>query len=82
VGGGRRILGVFRDEASCGHWLPRLQDAFGHCVTVQTYAHGGPLLCCEAEGISFDAVLARLKSPNPNLAEMASRIHTRADIQW
>jgi len=39
-------------------------------------------LCCELEGLDLNALAARLASSHPDVTEMASRLHTRIDVEW
>jgi hypothetical protein len=82
LGGGCRLLGVDRDEASLAVCKQKLQAAFGDCVTTQQDATVAPFICCEVEGIDIESLASQLGRQDGRLIEMASRVHTRIDIQW
>jgi hypothetical protein len=82
LGGGCRLLGVERDDASLAVSKQKLQAAFGDCVTTQRDSTVAPFICCEVEGIDIDAIISQLGREDGRLIEMASRVHTRTDIQW
>jgi hypothetical protein len=82
LGGGCRLLGVDRDEASLAVCKQKLQAAFGDCVTIQQDSTVAPFICCEVEGIDIESLASQLGRQDGRLIEMASRVHTRIDIQW
>jgi hypothetical protein len=82
LGGGCRLLSVARDTASLAVCKGKLEAAFGNCVTVQEDPGVAPFTCCEVEGIDIESIISQLARRDARLIEMASRVHTRIDIQW
>ncbi len=82
LGGGCRLLGVQRDEASLAVSKQKLEATFGDCVTMQQDPGAEPFLCCEVEGIDIESIISQVARRDTRLIEMASRVHTRIDIQW
>jgi hypothetical protein len=82
LGGGCRLLGVQRDAASLAVCKQKLESTFGDCVTVQQDPDSDPFICCEVEGIDIESIISQLARQDTRLIEMASRVHTRIDIQW
>ena len=82
LGSGCRVLGVQRDAASLALSKQKLEATFGDCVTLQQDSATQPFVCCEVEGIDIEAIIAQIARRDSRLAEMASRVHTRIDIQW
>jgi hypothetical protein len=82
LGSGCRLLGVQRDEASLAVCKQKLEATFGDCVTTQQDPGVAPFICCEVEGIDIESIISQLTRRDSRLVEMASRVHTRIDIQW
>jgi hypothetical protein len=82
LGSGCRVLGVERDEASLAVSKQKLEATFGDCVTMQHDPGAGAFLCCEVEGIDIESIISQLARGDNRLIEMASRVHTRIDVQW
>ncbi len=82
VGGRHRVLAVLPQDESPSDWTRRLAETFGDCVTVDRDPRGDLFLCCEVEGVAPEAVAAHLAAGDPQVADMASRLHTRIDVRW
>jgi hypothetical protein len=82
LGGGCRLLGVARDAASLTICKRKLEATFGDCVTIQRDPGVDPFTCCEVEGIDIESIISQVARGDARLTEMASRVHTRTDIQW
>jgi hypothetical protein len=82
LGGGRRVLAVVPDSSQAEPWRSRLVEIYGECVSVLTDPTGGLFVCCEDQDIPLSAVRPALCGHRLDLAEMASRLHTRIDIEW
>jgi serine/threonine protein kinase len=81
-GGARRLLLAGPDPAVLSPLRERLQQVTGESVTTIQTPEREILLCCEAEQISFESVATRLLTSQPNCRELASRLHTRIDVDW
>ena len=82
VGGGRRVLGIASPQMSTVTWSKSLEDLFGECVTLADDDTPNLTVICETEGIAIDRVARQITHMQPRVVEMASRIHTRRDIDW
>lgn len=82
IGGGRRVLALLPDSAPRDHWKNQLVAEFGDCVTVGDSGSSCISVYCEVERIRFEHVLSQFTRHNPRLNEVASRVHSRNDIEW
>ncbi|MFG0296598.1 MAG: tubulin-like doman-containing protein, partial [Maioricimonas sp. JB045] len=82
IGGGRRVLALLPDSAPREHWKNQLVAEFGDCVTVGDSGSSCISVYCEVERIRFEHVLSQFTRHNPRLNEVASRVHSRNDIEW
>jgi len=78
----RRLFLTGPDAAVLAKLRGRLQQAGGEEVTIAASPEPEILLCCEAEELDFETIAARLMSSQPDCKELASRLHTRIDIDW
>ncbi len=81
-GGARRLLLAGPDPAVLSPLRERLQQVAGESITTIQTPEREIFLCCEAEQISFESVATRLLTSQPNCRELASRLHTRIDVDW
>lgn len=79
---GCRALAVLPSEDAVGRWQRSLETRLGLCVTPLVDSDERMFLCCEADGLSLDAVIAHLAGDDPAIAETARRLHTRTDVEW
>lgn len=82
IGGGHRILAVPPQLAPVDQWKKPLEDRFGQCVSAVSDPQSGPFLCCEVEGVKLDSAIGFVTDRNERIVEMASRNHTRIDVDW
>jgi len=82
LGGGRRLLALLPDEDSAARWKEKLTESFGDCVAVGSSERGPLFLLIELEDVLLERMLGRLTHRHPHLVEVASRLHTRVDIDW
>ncbi|MEQ9407267.1 MAG: tubulin-like doman-containing protein [Fuerstiella sp.] len=82
AGGRRRVLGLVPSGIDRVEIEKTLKQEFDDCVATRT-AEGHHLsVVCEVEGVPVEAILDRLTHGNPHIAEVASRLHTRIDVDW
>jgi hypothetical protein len=82
VGGGRRVLAVLPKQTTPDPWRKKLMGEFGNCVTTQQDAGGGVFMCSEVEGLEIGTIIDSLTHNDAGLVDMASRLHTRIDVDW
>ncbi|GEM_PF-710723 len=82
IGGRRRVLGLVPEGIALSIWEAKLKKEFGECVAMRSVADHEMTVVCEIEGVPLDAVFGCLTFENPHLVDVASRIHTRTDIEW
>ena len=80
-GASRLLLSVSQDLEP-----ERLNEELGNMSdydpTVVSLTHPDMVLCCEAEGLSLEKVAGELVHNRPDYVELASRLHTRIDVNW
>jgi hypothetical protein len=69
-------------ESLAADWKRQLEADFGPCVTVAVSPEAEPFLCCESQEIDYRQIESYLSGNDDRIAEMADRLHTRADIEW
>lgn len=81
-GGRRRVLSLVPTGSDWSDLEQKLRQEFDDCVAVR--ATGGDHLAvfCEIDGVPVETIINRLTHSNPSIADVASRIHTRIDIDW
>ncbi len=62
--------------------LKTLRETFDDCVATKAIATDRVSVICEIEGVPTETILSRLTHSNPHISEVASRIHTRTDVEW
>ena len=82
LGGRRRVLGVIPESLNADEWNRRLTEEFGDCVAIRSVTGSSATAICEIEGISMGTIFSKLTHDNPHIADVASRVHTRTDIEW
>ena len=82
AGGRRRVLGMVPDDVDATEWKKTLQTEFGSCVAMRSVRSDHVSVVCEIEGVPIESVLTRLTINNPQIADVATRIHTRIDLEW
>lgn len=82
AGGRRRVLGMVPEDVDTSEWKKTLQNEFGACVATRSVNSDHVSVVCEIEGVPIESVLTRLTINNPQIADVATRIHTRIDLEW
>ena len=82
TGGRRRVLGLVPEGIGSSAWETKLKAEFGDCAAVRNIEDNEITVICEISGVSIDNVFGCLTHENPHLVDVASRIHTRNDIEW
>ena len=82
TGGRRRVLGLVPEGIEREVWESKLKLEFGDCVAIRNVADHEMTVVCEIAGVPLDALFGCLTHENPHLVDVASRIHTRTDIEW
>lgn len=82
LGGRRRVLGAIPESLDAGDWNRRLTEEFGDCVATRPVSGEIATAICEIEGVSMGTIFSKLTHDNPHIADVASRVHTRNDIEW
>ncbi|HVU87513.1 MAG TPA: tubulin-like doman-containing protein [Pirellulales bacterium] len=81
-GGNRRLLVLTNrpeDVAALAEGVTRIA---GHAPSVVVDSANDPALCYEVAGLPLWEVAASLVDGQPHCAALASRLHTRCDIEW
>ncbi len=81
-GGRRRVLGLVPEGIDQDEMLKTLRETFDDCVATKAIATDRVSVICEIEGVPTETILSRLTHSNPHISEVASRIHTRTDVEW
>lgn len=82
VGGIRRVLGLIPEELDAADWRKRLQKEFDDCVGIRQQPGSHLSVYCELDEVPFESVINTLCYNRSHLEEVASRVHTRIDIDW
>ncbi len=83
LGGNHRIVAALHKCVDLNSWKQRLTKPFGNCVTIDPrFEHSSVFVCAEQSEIPLERVIERISVGDPTLQEMASRVHTRIDIDW
>ncbi|MFV1965179.1 MAG: serine/threonine protein kinase [Pirellulaceae bacterium] len=81
-GTGCQILAMF-PKVNCLADLPqRLARGSSACTTWNKDVRGDLFLCCEQEGLDLNTYRTGLASSHPDAVDLASRVHSRIDIEW
>ncbi len=78
----RRVLSVVPEWIEPSEWKKKLEQSVAECVVVRPVTIESISVVCEISRVSVDTVMARLTHNNPHVADVASRIHTRTDVEW
>jgi hypothetical protein len=82
LGPGYHILAMF-PQAACLADLPaRLAGDSRACATLSKDIRGDLFLCCEHTGLDPNAFCTDLASSHPDALDLASRVHSRIDVEW
>jgi hypothetical protein len=82
VGGGQRVLVALPEQLPTEPWKTQVQQEFGACVSVCPMDRKDISVLCEVEGVGVSVVVEILSNLKPKVVELASRVHSRQDIQW
>lgn len=81
-GGRRRVLGLMPEGIDQSDMEKTLRETFDDCAATRAIATDRVSVICEIEGVPTEKILQRLTHSNPHVTEVASRIHTRTDVDW
>ena len=81
-GGAKRLLVSVSKELDSSRLRDEIRRVSNDEPTVVSVEGGDMILCYEAEQISLESVASKLIDNRPDYAQMASRLHTRVDINW
>lgn len=81
-GGAKRLLAVLPYGCNAQPLQETLEAEFGETPAVVMDGTEDATFCCEAEQLPVDFVAAQVLDDRRDLAEVASRVHTRSDIEW
>ena len=81
-GGAKRLLAVCPDAADTSALGETVKAVSHQMPTILPDSGGQLILCYEVERIPLPAVAATLIDHRPDLAEIATRLHTRIDVAW
>jgi hypothetical protein len=81
-GGAKRLLAVLPYGCNPAPLQEALERGFEEQPTVVMDGAEGALFCYEVERLQIEHVAAVLLDERADLAEVASRLHTRNDIEW
>ena len=82
TGGALRWLLVVPEGLDGARLAEEVQRSWGDRPTVIPGEWGETLLCCEAERLALARVCGRLLQSRPDCRELASRLHSRLDVNW
>ncbi len=81
-GGAQRLLLVLPQGADAERIQATLAERHQLKPTLVKHEASSVVFCFEGEQLQLDAVARKLVSYRPDLVKLASRVHTRADVQW
>lgn len=81
-GGGMRLLVALPDGIEDQAILKEVESLAGHEVNVVRDSGGGVTLCYEVEQMPLRQVAQTLISFRSDYVQVASRLHTRSDVEW
>ena len=81
-GGAKRLLVSVSKELDSSRLRDEIRQVSNDEPTVVSVEDGDMTLCYEAEQISLESVASKLIDNRPDYAQMASRLHTRVDVNW
>ena len=81
-GGRRRVLCVAPGGFNTSELEETLRQEFDDCVGARNAQMPCVLTVSETEGVQIESVMSLLTRTNPQIADVAGRIHTRIDVDW
>lgn len=81
-GGRRRVLGIVPPDFDQQELVATLKQEFDDCVATRTQQTDSVCVICEVEGVDAEKLVQRMTHSNPHIADVASRIRTRTDVDW
>ena len=81
-GGARRLLLIAPGSTASVQLVEQLGDGIRELPTVVTDAENDVILCYEGEQVPLRQVAATVLDQRPQIADIASRLHTRIDVPW
>ena len=81
-GGARRLLLLIPADLSSAELIRRVRDEVAASPTVVADKENEVLLCYEMEQLPLPRVAAAVLDQRFQNVEVASRLHTRIDVQW
>jgi serine/threonine protein kinase len=81
-GGARRLLLICPEGSQRSSLHATLHALAGQTPSLAFDSDVNVVLCCEMQGLPLARVVESLVGPRPELAKIASRLHTRTDIAW
>lgn len=82
VGGIRRVLGLLPKELDAADWRQRLKQEFDDCVGLRQQPGSHLSVYCELDEVPYESVISSLSFNRSHLEDVATRVHTRIDIDW
>jgi serine/threonine protein kinase len=81
-GAAKRLLLIAPENANAEAARQAVEQQYHEQPTVVVDSGGDIVLCQEAEQLSLQAVAAYLANHRDQIPQLASRLHTRIDVQW
>jgi hypothetical protein len=82
AGGAKRLFLVTPKNVASTALANELSRVTGDNISVIFDSEADVVVCCEAEQLPLDRILTRFIRRRPDCVELASRLHTRVDIDW
>ena len=82
VGGIRRVLGLVPEALDGSIWQKQLKQEFDDCVGIRQQPGSHLSVYCELDEVPYESIINSLSCNRLHLEDVASRIHTRIDIDW
>ena len=82
VGGAKRTLLVTPKNIASDTLRDELCRVTGDEVSYSADSEANAIVCCEAEQLKLESVLARFLRRRSDCLELANRLYTRVDIDW
>ena len=81
-GGSQRLILMVGNATERSQFESKIRESHQGSLTVKVVDEKEPMLIHEAQGISLDAILARLEVLNGETAAITGRLSSRIDVQW
>ena len=81
-GGAKRVLLVVPQGVDAEAPQMIIEKGLKESVSVAYNNVSDIVLCCEVEQMSLPRIAVTLIDGRPDYAEVASRLHTRSDVNW